>query len=385
MAETRSVSFVVIAYNEQATIGRCLEAIAAQRGLSQVPYEIVVVNDGSTDATAQLVQQFADQHDNVHFIDLGRNYGRGHARDRGVGAAVGDLVATIDSDIVLPPDWLERATAGLGDHAAVGGVAVPDGDVTYLYRRFGLTPRAVSPTTTVTGNNGLFRRQVFDEVGYEPGLREGEDVALNHAIADRGWTSATIPDLLVRHEESKSFAESMRWLYDSGRGATRQLLRYRQVRQPDLATAAMVGTSAAGIALAVNGRRALGTSLPAAVLLGASLQHVRGRFETSPSQWPRVVPAVLTDCAILGAYFVGRIAGLASQIAVAAGNSPSSSGPLASSTSPSGSGTAAAETLTTQVKPGSRANWSTPSTEGSQASSPSPSAEHSRRMRSAAR
>ena len=52
----------------------------------------------------------------------------------------------------------------------------------HLYRKFRLAPRIATSTTTVTGNNGLHRHEVFRLVGFDAELREGEDVALNHAI-----------------------------------------------------------------------------------------------------------------------------------------------------------------------------------------------------------
>jgi hypothetical protein len=217
----------------------------------------------------------------------------------------------VDADIVLPADWLACTRAALGDHDAVGGTAVPDGDVGYIYKRFGLTPRVVRGTTTVTGNNGLYRREVFDVAAFDPALREGEDSALNYTMDRQGLSSITVPGLLVRHEESKSFSTSLRWLFDIGRGATRQLLTFREVRQPDLATGAFVGTAALGMFLAVHKHRLIGTAIPVGFVLIASMQHVKSRFETSPSDWRRVAPAVTVNGAMLTAYFAGRVVGLA--------------------------------------------------------------------------
>ncbi len=144
---------------------------------------------------------------------------------------------------------------------------MPDGDVGYVYRRFRLAPRVVASTTTVTGNNGLYRRGVFDRVSFDEALREGEDSALNHAMASQGLSAATVPGLLVQHREAKSFGSSLRWLFDTGQGATRQLLRYRQVRQPDLAAGAFAASLAAGL-LAVRARRPLlGAAIPAGFVL----------------------------------------------------------------------------------------------------------------------
>ena len=303
------VSFVVIAYNEAENIARTLNAIAAQDGLGR--YEIIVVNDGSSDGTAGIVSQIAAADRRVRLIDLPENRGRGYARSTGTAAARGELIATVDGDITLPAGWLVRAREALRDHDAVGGTAVPDGDVAYLHRRFRLTPRAIGHATAVTGSNALYRREVFSIAGFDPSLREGEDVALNHALRQHGLSLATVPGLLVQHAEGKTLGVSLRWLFVSGKGATRQLLTYRRVRTPDLAAGAFVAAAAAGLVLWARRRPLAGAALPAGLVAAAGTQHVRSRFETPWSQWNRVVPAIAVDGAMLTAYFTGRLAGLA--------------------------------------------------------------------------
>lgn len=303
------ISFVVIAHNEAGNIGRALGAITSLAGLGS--YEVIVVNDGSTDRTADVVTDIADRNPSVRLINLHRNHGRGYARSTGIAAARGDLIATVDANIVLPSDWLIRAQAALGDHDAVGGTAVPDGDAAYLYRRFRLTPRVVGHTTAVTGSNALYRRRVFDLVSFDSALREGEDVALNHATAQYGLSFATVPGLLVQHIENKTLRDSLIWLFVSGKGATRQLVTYRRVRPPDVATAAFAGATTAGLLVAVRGKRLAGASIPVTLVLVASIQHVQSRFETPWTQWRRVAPAVAVNSALLTAYFTGRLAGLA--------------------------------------------------------------------------
>ena len=271
------VSFVVIAYNEARNIGRTLDAVASLSGLPD--HEVIVVNDGSRDGTADVVRDRAARDPHIRLVDLPMNRGRGYARSTGIAAAEGGLIATIDADIILPRDWFIRAEAALSDLDAVGGTAVPDGDVAYVYQRARLVPRVVGHTTAVTGSNALYRRRVFDIVGFDPSLREGEDVALNQATAGHGLLFGTVPGLLVEHIENKTFLESFRWLFTSGKGATRQLLTYRQIRIPDLATGAFVTSVAAGIALAVLSNP-LGVLIPVAFLSVVGTQHVRSRFET---------------------------------------------------------------------------------------------------------
>src|ERR1700742_1822795 len=194
MAEETLISFVIIAYNEEATIAGAIASVRELHGLDY--YELIVVDDGSHDDTARIVADIAGKDPCVRLIKLGQNRGRGYARRTGVAAARGELIAMIDADIVLPADWLARTRAALHGHDAVGGIAVPDGDVAYIYKRFGLTPRVVSGTATVAGSNGLFRRHVFAVAAFDPALREGEDSALNHDMERLGLSFATVPGLL---------------------------------------------------------------------------------------------------------------------------------------------------------------------------------------------
>jgi glycosyltransferase involved in cell wall biosynthesis len=302
------VSFVVIAYNEAENIARTLDSINALDGLEK--HEVIVVDDGSHDGTAKAVKAIAAKNPCVRLIRLAENYGRGYARRTGIAEATGELIATVDADIILPRIWLLSARAALRGHDAVGGTAVPDGDVAYIYKRFRLVPRLVGHTTSVTGSNALYRREVFDIVKFDSALREGEDVALNHAIKKKGLLSATIPGLYVRHEESKSFPQSLKWLYESGSGATRQLITYHKVRTPDLAVGAFVVAMTIGLYAAVRGQRLVCSALPVGVVLATSIQHVRSRFEAPRSHWDKVVFAILTDSVLLSAYFAGRLAGL---------------------------------------------------------------------------
>lgn len=309
MSNDVMISFVVIAYNEAANIASALGAIMGLDELGE--YEVVVVDDGSHDGTADIVRAIAQRSPCVRLIALEQNRGRGHARWRGINSARGILIATIDADIILPPDWLIRARDTLQHHDAVGGTAVPDGDVGYVYRRFRLAPRVVSGTNVVTGNNALYRRTVFDVVEFDPKLREGEDSVLNHAMMRSGLSCVTVPGLVVRHEENKSLGTSVKWLFEIGCGATRQLFTLRRVRTPDVVTIAFLGALALGAFNVAQGRVLLGVAIPILFILAASAQHMRSRFYLSKSHWASALAAVSANSVLLTAYFAGRLVGLA--------------------------------------------------------------------------
>jgi glycosyltransferase involved in cell wall biosynthesis len=308
------VSFVVIAHNEAANIVNCLSAIASQTGARS--FEILVVDDGSQDETATLVKQFAeDRPGSVTLLQHTVNRGRGAARQTGLKAARGELIAMVDSDIVLPTDWLQRCTAALVADGvdAVGGIALPDGDVSYLHRQFGLPPRIVPPTVPVSGCNGLYARRVFEMVSVDPSLTEGEDVALNRAMEGAGLIAHTLPDLIVEHRETKGFLHSVGWLYESGVGASRQLARYSEIRLPDVAFAGQLATI--GVAMVIAARRRANSPFawvaPFAYLFAVSAVHVNGKFEVRGTAG-RFVLATATDTVLLGGYFAGRAVGVKS-------------------------------------------------------------------------
>ena len=301
------VSFVVIAFNEAGNIENCLQSILAQ---SAGPVrEVIVVDDASTDGTAELVRQVGDDWPAVTLVRLAANGGRGNARAVGVSRAQGDFVAMVDGDIVLPPHWLESCLAAMEGVSAVGGKAVPDGDVAYLFRAFGLRPRGRRSTMTITGNNGLYRRDVFEMVGFDPDLAEGEDIALNHAMVRAGLKTSLVPELTVAHRESKTLAQSLRWLYQSGKGGARQLETYHQVRLPDVAFAGQVLTLAAGMAGAVGRRRPQPLAVALAWMAAVAIGHMLACFRVSRHDAGRFALATAVDAALIASYDAGRVVG----------------------------------------------------------------------------
>ena len=94
------LSLIVIAYNEEAVIGKCLEAISKQ---TIMPYEVIVVDNNSNDRTAEISRTFA-------FVKLVKETSQGMiaARNKGFEVATGDIFGRIDADTVIGPRWAER-------------------------------------------------------------------------------------------------------------------------------------------------------------------------------------------------------------------------------------------------------------------------------------
>ena len=92
-----TVSFIIPAYNANKTINRCLESIYSL-GLPENDYEIIIIDDASTDNTTDIVQNHLNTHDNVTLLRQCENHRQGAARNRGITVAKGEFIVFVDSD-----------------------------------------------------------------------------------------------------------------------------------------------------------------------------------------------------------------------------------------------------------------------------------------------
>src|SRR3989344_6145268 len=99
------LSFVIPAYNEQDYLGECIESIKREAASSSYPIEIIVVNNASTDKTAEVARSYSD----VQVVDEPLK-GLVRARSAGFMVSSGDLIANIDADSRLSPGWLKKVT-----------------------------------------------------------------------------------------------------------------------------------------------------------------------------------------------------------------------------------------------------------------------------------
>lgn len=97
------ISIVVPAYNEEPGIEKCYKELTKELSQLQLSYEIVFVNDGSTDCTAHILKQIALSDSHVRLIDLSRNFGHEPAMMAGIDYSKGKAVICMDSDLQHPP------------------------------------------------------------------------------------------------------------------------------------------------------------------------------------------------------------------------------------------------------------------------------------------
>jgi GT2 family glycosyltransferase len=218
------VSIVICSCNGERTLRDCLEGV---RALEYPNFEVIVVDDGSTDDTAALAQAHG-----FHVISTD-NRGLASARNTGLAAATGEIVAYLDDDARPDPHWLTfLATSFLSSsHVGVGGPNVEhpaDGPIASCVSRSPGGPVHVLVSDReaehLPGCNSAFRRSSLEAVGgFDPQFRAaGDDVDLCWRLRDRGWTLGFNPGAVVWHRRRSSVRAY--WRQQVGYGKAEALL-----------------------------------------------------------------------------------------------------------------------------------------------------------------
>jgi GT2 family glycosyltransferase len=213
------ISVVVCSYNGARTIAECLDGLL---NLDYPDYEVIVVDDGSTDATASIAARYG-----VRVIST-PNRGLSSARNTGMAAASGEIVAYIDDDAWPDPHWLTflAATFESSAHVAVGGPNVPpagDGLVARCVANAPGGPTHVLLSDTeaehIPGCNMAFRRDALAAIGgFDPTFRTaGDDVDVCWRLQQRGGTIGFSPSALVWHHRRGSVKTYLRQQQGYGR------------------------------------------------------------------------------------------------------------------------------------------------------------------------
>ena len=223
MSTSPTISAVVCTHNRAAFLRQALNSLAGQT-LVRTRYEVIVVNNGSTDETLATVREFCqvDQRQcAVRLVDEPA-LGLGYARNTGWKAAQGQYIAFMDDDARADPGWLERALNLFEDSRpapiAAGGQILPwylsqkpawykD---EYEARSWGPEPRRLSAGESFSGSNMIFAKNILHQLdGFDVGVgmrgtrvSMGEETVLFNEIWKKFGEQAILlyaPDLIVYH------------------------------------------------------------------------------------------------------------------------------------------------------------------------------------------
>jgi glycosyltransferase involved in cell wall biosynthesis len=163
-------SVVVPVYNSEAVVGETVDRIVAEFERQRLSYELILVNDGSSDHSWQVIAGKAQQYPHVVALNLLRNYGQHNANLAGLRESTGDYVITMDDDLQNPPDQIRL----LIDEAMTGRDVVFgefEAKQARLYRRLGSEAIAMinrrvfgQPADLAVTNFRILRRDVVERI-----------------------------------------------------------------------------------------------------------------------------------------------------------------------------------------------------------------------------
>ena len=217
------ISLIVCTYNRDKYIYSCLERIA-ENGFPVQDYEIVLVNNNSTDNTEQLCMQFAQKYPQVNFHYFNEtNQGLSFARNRGIKEAAGDWLVFLDDDAMVHPGYLANLNSYIAkypDAGAFGGLITPEfesGTAPKWFCRFTSSwVSAIDMGNKVSffegskypiGANMGFSRQAIEQCGMfntdlgrsKNNLLGGEEKDIFNRLKAAGLVIYYFPDVAVNH------------------------------------------------------------------------------------------------------------------------------------------------------------------------------------------
>lgn len=353
-----AVSIVVAAYGRREKTLACVRSILAQDvaaagGPMRLAIELVFVDDGSPDGTADAVEAVVDRAPfATQVLRNARNLGANASRNRGVRAARGELIAFLDSDCIADADWIRRLVAPFCDPTvgAVSGLVddLPATNVWELvFHGTHRLPRAGDVSRLVIGNlcvrRALLAAHALDEsrptridpATGQPDLTvsgRSDEEGLNLALRAAGWRVVAAPDARALHDHPYTRRTLLRQAWFGGRSAAELVWKYRLGPRKDLGPilAAHVLLALGGIAWLLRDVLLGGTKIATALLIAGTLaallacaaisyNELRNKGK-SPQELLRAAAAVAIYYEVRAAGYAWRRLGLA--IAQCLGRAP---------------------------------------------------------------
>lgn len=231
------VSIVLPAYNSADDLAETLDQLERQ---SYREREIIVVDDGSTDKTAEIAAAFASIRPDVSLVRTA-HLGASHARNSGFKAARGDVIFFSETDCVYDPAYVEKAVAALESQSGAGAVCLTGAplitrstlgtqciDIENKVQHALLAQGKIKPFYA-----WVYRRDVLEKLGgFDERLFQGEDRDLFRRLQGAGYQVAWVPGINWRHKRDQTLSYlAKRWFT---RGRTRLLYTLKHRLWPDV-------------------------------------------------------------------------------------------------------------------------------------------------------
>lgn len=217
VVSTTRVSIIIPAFNEARMIGKCLDSLT-RLDFPRDQFEVILVDNGSEDATVQIAQSFADR---LNLTILEKYAVKISAlRNLGANSARGEILAFLDADCLPPSTWLTDilALASIDGAGVVGAHYVLPEDSTWVGRTWHVYQEApkAGDVSHVPAGDLVMRREDFQRVrGFDESIQTNEDYELCDRVRKAGMPVRAFPKIGVVHlgtaQSLKVFYRKQRW------------------------------------------------------------------------------------------------------------------------------------------------------------------------------
>jgi glucosyl-dolichyl phosphate glucuronosyltransferase len=242
------ITVVLCTYNRCDSLAAALESVSVSRLLDSVSWEVLVVDNNSTDQTREVIERFASQYPGRFRYVFEPHPGKSHALNSAIHCTNARILAFIDDDVQVDPDWLHMLTRIFDDqdYAGAGGRILPESKFMppawlETSERYALAPLAMfdlGPTAGQLreppfGTNMAFRREVFArygdfrrDLGPQPGSEiRSEDTEFGKRLLQGGERLWYEPAAVVHHAIGRSRISRryfLKWWFDKARADIRE-------------------------------------------------------------------------------------------------------------------------------------------------------------------
>ena len=218
-------SVIVPVFNRPDEVDELLESLTRQ---TVTDFDVVIVEDGSTTPCKEVVEKYAGKLDVRYFSKS--NSGPGPSRNYGVERASGEYVLILDSDVVLPPGYMEAVEKSLKEHPcdAFGGPDSAHESFTDIQKAISYSMTSFFTTGGIRGgtqkldkfhprsyNLGV-KREIYNKMGGFSKMRFGEDIDFSYRLLENGYTPRLYPDAWVWHKRRTNLDKFFKQVFNSG-------------------------------------------------------------------------------------------------------------------------------------------------------------------------
>lgn len=220
-----TLSLIIPLYNRPDEIRELLDSLCLQ---TDADFELIIVEDGSQVKSEAIVLSYANRLNLKYFFKP--NSGPGQSRNYGAERAIGDYFIFLDSDCIIPPDYIKAVKSFLARNPvdAFGGPDRADESFSAIQKAINYSMTALFTTGGIRGSkhsvekfhprsfNMGYTKEVFETTAGFAKMRFGEDIDMSIRMMKAGFSTALIPEAYVYHKRRTSFKQFYKQVHNSG-------------------------------------------------------------------------------------------------------------------------------------------------------------------------